>query len=327
MKWFSLPHKNPGLSPRKAQNSWKIGLLFVIISPVAGSFFLLGNFFQWRPQNLAYTSSEVMAFNVSQIAAEITVKIIAQDFLGSGIIFWQQNQDYLVLTNQHVLRSGTSPFKVQTPDGKVYQAQVITVKTSSQDDLAFLSFSSDRQKYQTASIGDRSKLQTEELIFAAGFPGNSETNLAPSSNQLGLVVTEGKVTAILDKPLQEGYQIAYTNNVQKGMSGGPLLNQQGQLVGINGKHAYPLWDAPDFYEDNSQPCPELQELITRSSLAIPVERALVIASQTPFTVQTLENNFLNLSKSHQLLSTISPAKTANAIKKTTEVPHQHCQIK
>jgi serine protease Do len=323
MKWFSLPHKTSRKSfAKKAQylvNPW---LVAVIVCPFMGSLILSEDIFSWRPKSLASIPSELVAARVNRTAAEITVKISGQDFLGSGIIFQQQNQKYLVLTNQHVLRGGKPPFKIQTPDGKTYQGEVVTTDTFPQDDLALLLFSSDRIKYETADIGDYAQLQPGELIFAAGFPANSELQLTQSNTESNFTFTEGEVVIVLDKPLQEGYQIAYSNDVQKGMSGGPLLNQQGKLVGINGKHAYPLWEAPDLYEDNSQPCQPLQELITRSSLAIPVEKALTLASQA-----NLDNHFLKLPQSNQIFSTIATEKTSHTVMEAEEISSQPCQVK
>ncbi|WP_017317803.1 S1 family peptidase [Mastigocladopsis repens] len=89
--------------------------------------------------------------------------------------------------------------------------------------------------------------------------------------------TTGQVSLVLDKALEGGYQIGYTNDIRKGMSGAPLLNHQGEMVGINGLHKDPLWDTPDLYHDGSEPCKPLQDLITRSSLAVPIKTVVELA--------------------------------------------------
>ena len=84
---------------------------------------------------------------------------------------------------------------------------------------------------------------------------------------------------MLDKALEGGYQIGYTNDIRKGMSGAPLLNHLGEVVGINGLHKDSVWDAPELYLDGSQPDKPLQELITRSSLAVPIKTVVQMAPQ------------------------------------------------
>jgi S1-C subfamily serine protease len=60
------------------------------------------------------------------------------------------------------------------------------------------------------------------------------------------------------KSLQEGYQIGYTNDVEQGMSGGPVLNQSGQLIGINGGLKHPLQGIIAFtFIDGSVPSQDI----------------------------------------------------------------------
>ena len=248
-----------------------------------------------RLKSTVTSSPQKLANNVDRVASNISIRILARDFLGSGFIVQKNGRDYIAITNQHVLRAGEPPYTIETVDGKTYSAEVITDMTTSdyQYDLAVLQFKADNT-YETAKIGSSSSLEVGEPVFAAGFPyQESSTKQATRSVEASptisariqvnsprkLALKKGRVAIILDRALEEGYQIGYTNNVKKGMSGGPLLNFQGEVIGINGKHAYPLWESPEIYQDGSEPCPALQELITRSSLAIPIEKTIELATE------------------------------------------------
>ena len=234
---------------------------------------------------MASISPQNQVARVDRIASAISVRILDRSFLGSGFIVQHTDEDYIVITNQHVLRAGEAPYKIETVDGKTHAAEVITdmSNASYQYDLAILKFTADAD-YKTATIGN-SNLDVGDRVFAAGFPyqesGSQTADLFPESQPASraLALKQGRIAIVLDRALEEGYQIGYTNDVRKGMSGGALLNNRGEVIGVNGKHAYPLWESPEIYQDGSEPCPALQELITRSSLAIPIEKSIEIATQ------------------------------------------------
>lgn len=247
---------------------------------------LPGDVSRLSSQTLASASPHLLLTQITQNTAEITVRVWGKEALGSGIIINHQGSAYTVVTNQHVLRAGKAPYQIQTSDGKIYPASVVQTSLSKQYDLALLRFRSNQNTYKTAILGNSATLKVGEPIFAAGFPAQIETITTPHTKLQTLAefaFKTGRIAVILDKALEEGYQIGYTNDVKKGMSGGPLVNSKGEVVGINGKHAYPLWEAPDFFADGSQPCPPLQKLITRSSLAIPVEKITEIQPNIQLT--------------------------------------------
>ena len=106
-------------------------------------------------------------------------------------------------------------------------------------------------------------------IFVAGFPLENIPNTAN-----GLNLTLGQISMILPKALEGGYQVGYSNLVQKGMSGGPVLNDQGEVVAINGLHQDPVWGNPYRFKNGQKPSPALSQVLTDSGWAIPIETVI-----------------------------------------------------
>jgi S1-C subfamily serine protease len=221
------------------------------------------------------------------LARSITVKVLVGRTWGSGILVHKQAQVYTVVTNQHVLNLGDR-LSIQTADGRIHAAKVRRQEFGDRD-LALLQFQA-RSNYAIASLERSSGVQVGDAVFAAGFPSTSEVNEvqspkienSPTKMQertlVGFTLAPGQISLLPTKVLVGGYQIGATNHVRKGMSGGPLLNRQGKVVGINGMHAYPIWGDPFVYTDGSHPerrntsLGESQhDVMVRSSWAIPIE--------------------------------------------------------
>jgi len=237
---------------------------------------------------------------LNQLTQSITVKVRSGEVLGSGILIYKQGSIYQVLTNAHVLRSADPPYQIQTPEGQIYPAKRLETINFHGNDLSLLQFSSPDNEYAVAKLGNASPLKVGDEVFAAGFAFPVEdSQLTPSSPILpnqkqerniispvaqeelsSFVFTVGKFSIMLDKALEGGYRIGYTNEVEQGMSGGPLVNRRGELVGINGLHANPLWDAPDLYQDGSMPSPSLQKKIAQLSWAVPIETFVQLAPRS-----------------------------------------------
>ncbi|WP_042342474.1 serine protease [Calothrix sp. PCC 7507] len=220
----------------------------------------------------AQGSKQKSAQQLQQLAKSITVKVLSKDFLGSGILIQKNGSVYQVLTNAHVLRSGNPPYQIQTPDGRIYRTDLSKMSNRSTlsyfhgNDLAILQFRSPQFSYKVASLGHTSTLSVGNEVFAAGFPFDSQ-----GIQDTGFVFRQGQISLVLDKALEGGYRIGYTNDIVKGMSGGPLLNRAGQLVAINGKHAEPLWGSPYVYQDGTKPKPSLLKQMSKYSWGIPIE--------------------------------------------------------
>jgi serine protease DegQ len=224
---------------------------------------------------------------IKLIATAIAVKIFSgSDVLGTGFLIKKQGNIYTVVTNAHVLRAGELPYTLQVRD-RIYPAKPISERQFCQNDLALLQFHSSHN-YAVAVLSSSFKLTKGQDVFVAGYSEDERGYKSPINERQELpefVFNRGKVSLILDKALAGGYQIGYTNELKKGMSGGPLLNRWGEVVGINGKHAYPLWNAPSIYQDGSQVRPALNQAIDRYSWAIPISTLLQLAPTARFSSQ------------------------------------------
>lgn len=218
-------------------------------------------------------ASQLTSEQLNRLARSITVRIHAGNSRGSGTLLYREGQVYTVLTNQHVMESETD-CRIQTPDGQIHQAKVISGVDFRGSDLALVQFQSGGD-YTVAPMGNLSDLKEGDEVFAAGFP--FETDLSEPG---GFVFRAGRVSLLLEKALKGGYWIGYTNEIEQGMSGGPLLNDEGKVIGINGIHGQPLsFGDPFVYQDNSRPNDELRERMKRSSWAVPIEILAQIAPQ------------------------------------------------
>jgi tetratricopeptide (TPR) repeat protein len=166
---------------------------------------------------------------IGRIAKSITVRIetIGSENQGSGVILQKQGDVYTALTAAHVLAKGSS-FKIHTPDGKVYES-ISVRKANTNIDLAVVKFRSS-QTYQVATIGTSNNLESGSEVYVAGFPAATKTIDDGVFN-----FTKGDVTGNASKPNSKGYSLIYNCITLPGMSGGPILNDAGQLVAIHGQ--------------------------------------------------------------------------------------------
>lgn len=139
---------------------------------------------------------------------------------GTGIV-WQD--DGRVLTNHHVVPDDQSRIHVRFPDGRDLDAHVL--QRNSQLDLAVLKIQNSKEKFQILPLGDSTKLRVGEWVFAIGHPWGQRW-----------VVTAGIVSTVSTITLRQGGKTQYIKSdvrLAPGNSGGPLLNADGHVIGIN----------------------------------------------------------------------------------------------
>ena len=137
--------------------------------------------------------------------------------LGSGIIY---DKDGYIITNNHVIERATE-IKVKLQNGSEYDAKVIG--TDPKTDLALIKIEADKP-LPTLSLGDSDALRVGEWVIAIGNPFGLDHTVT-----VGVVSAKGRVigTGPYDNFIQTDASI------NPGNSGGPLLNTDGEVVGIN----------------------------------------------------------------------------------------------
>ncbi|MFL0357622.1 Do family serine endopeptidase [Erythrobacter sp. GH1-10] len=143
--------------------------------------------------------------------------------LGSGFII---SADGFVVTNNHVVspnnRATLEEITVTMPDGTEYEAEL--VGADAQSDLAVLKINANRS-FPFVKFGDSSKTRVGEWVVAIGNPFG-----------LGGTVTSGIVSAVYRNTGQGGAYDRYIQtdaSINRGNSGGPLFDMQGNVIGIN----------------------------------------------------------------------------------------------
>ncbi|MGP1371291.1 MAG: DUF2808 domain-containing protein [Almyronema sp.] len=170
--------------------------------------------------------AQLSGADVNAIAKGTTVLIAGQN-AGSGVIFDQQGDTYYVLTAKHVVAT-EDEYEIVAPDETTYPLSYRTVQLMPSVDLAVLQFNS-RQAYEKAKLGNSDTLSEGDTVFIAGWPAAG--NAIPHIYQL----TTGQISGLPRRPLPGGYGLIYTNVTREGMSGGPIFDQQGEVVGIHGQ--------------------------------------------------------------------------------------------
>ena len=193
---------------------------------------------------------------VDAIASQVTV-VIAQGLQpgdiearqewnpGSGVLVAHEGDWYYALTALHVVRTRGTVYGIRTSDGDVHIVDDVDETTNiiplgaergefgetiNGLDLALVKFQSDRQ-YPVVTMGDSSRITPGDRLVISGWP-NPDDAAARRQRQS----VNGQLTAVLNRPSSDGgYSFLYDNLTRRGMSGGPVMNVAGELVGIHGR--------------------------------------------------------------------------------------------
>lgn len=189
----------------KQENQYNINEIVKIIaqqkSDIVGEIEIL--------KNTQQDFSEIIEASIRKV-----VSVKTGESIGAGFLIDKQGY---VVANLHLL-NGMENVEVKTFEGQSYDAEIIG--EDSQADLVLLKISGNFDSFE---LDDSEKIQVGEKVIAIG-------------NPLGLsfTVTEGIVSAV-ERRGPNGLEVYVQTDVtlNPGNSGGPLINQEGKVIGIN----------------------------------------------------------------------------------------------
>ena len=167
---------------------------------------------------------------VAPSVANILTRTVEYDFFfnpvpvegaGSGFLI---DADGHILTNYHVVQ-GAQTIQVTFGDHSTYKARMIGADTV--NDIALIQIEAKERKLVPLRLGDSRSIQVGQRVLAIGNPFGFQGTLTTGVvSSLGRTVQTGENTFI-DEAIQTDAAI------NRGNSGGPLLNSRGEVIGIN----------------------------------------------------------------------------------------------
>jgi len=136
--------------------------------------------------------------------------------VGSGFFI---SKDGYIITNNHVVDNAIK-VKIKTIDDNEYTAKIIG--TDPKTDLALLKIKANNLPY--IELGDSNKVEVGEWVLAIGNPLNQDLTVTS-----GIISAKGRQLGLAD---YEDF-LQTDAAINRGNSGGPLINMEGKVIGIN----------------------------------------------------------------------------------------------
>jgi len=178
-----------------------------------------------QPVDVAPTTQESLFIDLYQRVNPAVVSVNLQTGNGSGFVI---DAEGYIVTNNHVVEAG-GPIVIGFANGDTKDAEVIG--TDSQADLALLKVEAAPGELTVLALGDSDALQVGQLVVAIGSPFGLDNTM-----------TTGIISGLSRSlPTDEfgiySYQIPNVIQtdaaINPGNSGGPLINLDGEVIGVN----------------------------------------------------------------------------------------------
>jgi S1-C subfamily serine protease len=239
------------------------------------------------------TATSTTVLSASQIASKVDPALVDVTSTlgyqnatakGTGIVL---SSDGYILTNNHVINGATSVTVTDIGNGKTYKATVVGYDAS--HDIAVLK-ASGASGLTTASLGDSSAVQVGNSVVALGNAGGTDGTPAVAT---GTVTALNQSITASDESSGSSEQLSglieSNADIQPGDSGGALVNDHGQVIGVNtaastgyqfsgqGGNGFGGWGG--FGSGNSGSSGSAGTGSTTQGFTIPINQALSIVKQ------------------------------------------------
>ena len=212
--------------------------------------------------------------SINNVYDTVTTNVFGQSYKnqsggsGSGIIIGQNDNEVLIVSNNHVTKAdtGAQNQKITVTFNDETTAEATVKGADSGADLSVLSVKMSDIKKETlskikvATVGDSSKLKVGQMVIAIG-----------NALGYGQSTTVGYVSALNREIADEDFTMKLIQTdaaINPGNSGGALLNAKGEVIGINSvKYADEKVEGMGFSIPISTALPIINDLMNREEIA------------------------------------------------------------
>lgn len=148
--------------------------------------------------------------------------------MGSGFII---SEDGLVVTNEHVASESAKTIKVSLANGEVHDAELLG--SDELADLALLKIIGDKEDFPYIKFADSDEVMVGEWAIAMGNPFGLFADGQPSVTVGVVSATKRDFRPDPEEPRLYMDMIQTDAAINRGNSGGPLVNSDGEVIGVN----------------------------------------------------------------------------------------------
>lgn len=194
-------------------------------------------------QVIVLSDQELNVINIVQESTPSVVSIATSKLAfsqGEGLVDQKSNigtgfivdKDGLVITNQHVVSDPNAEYKVVTSDGK--ELVVSEILRDDINDIALLKVDRDGKELKEIALGNSTNLLVGQTVIAIGTPLGEYSGSVTSGIISGLNRSVTASSGWFGSTTKSYEGVIQTDAaVNPGNSGGPLINSQGEVIGIN----------------------------------------------------------------------------------------------